>query len=221
MFIFFSFFYPVNLYIFEFIFSSKNGKNVENLKLKVASIVFSCLILSKVVGFNFDFTWHWRIMKWFCIGLAPFLIPLYFDDESSEEENIKNFVFWRNFVIAPFCEEFYYRTLLPKFNENIWLLSGSFSLAHAHPLMFSKNWYRSKVILAQCFISFCFGFICNSLRIKMAASLNNFWVILSLSTVHGIANYSGVPLVELKQGKFVFITQIIVILSSLYLIIKK
>ena len=219
-FILFSLFYPVNLYIFEFFFINKNRKPDENLKLKVASITFSCLILFKVVGSNFDFTWNWRILKWFCIGIAPFLIPLYFN-EISDEEKITNFIFWRNFIIAPSCEELYYRILLPKIKENIWLLSISFSLAHAHPLIFSKNWNRTKFILSQCFISFCFGFICNALKLKMTTSLNNFWVLLTLSTIHGIANYCGVPLIELQKGKNIFYTQIIVLISSLCLIIKK
>lgn len=219
-FITFSLFYPVNLYIFDLIFTNKNKNTVENLKLKVASIIFSCLILLTVVGFNFDFTWNRRVFLWFCIGIAPFIIPLYFN-ESSDEERITEFIFWRNFVIAPTCEELYYRILLPKFNENIWLLSFAFSLAHAHPLMFSKNWHRAKFILSQCFISFCFGFVSNALRLKMTKSLNNFWVLLILSTIHGIANYCGVPLIELEKGNFIFYTQKIVLFSSLFVIIKK
>ena len=212
----FSVFYPINLYIFEFIFSKKN----DTLKVKVASITFSCLILSEILNFSFDFTWNWRILKWFLIGIGPFVLPWLFT-EPVENEGIGTLLFWRNFVIAPTCEEFYYRILLPKINENIWLLSISFSLAHAHPFMFQKNWKKKNFIMAQCFISFWFGFICNVIRLKMDTGLNNFWVFLALSTIHGIANYCGVPLIELEKGKILFFTQIFTLLNSLYLICKK
>lgn len=222
-FIFFSLFYPLNLYLFEFFSANKTetGETDGNLKLKVASITFSCLILWTAVGFTFDFTCNRRIIKWFCIGLAPFLIPLYFNEEEGEEDKVTSFIFWRNFVIAPCCEELYYRILLPKMNESIWLLSISFSLAHAHSLIFLKNWVRWKFILSQCFISFCFGFICNEIRAKMTSSLDNFWVLSTLSTIHGIANYCGVPLTGAEKGKILFFTQIIVLICSIYLIIKK
>lgn len=212
-FVFFSLFYPINLYIFEFFFSKK-------LKAKVASITSSCLVLFSVLDFNFDFTWNFAILKWNFITICPFFLPWWFA-QTSGDERIGEFLFWRNFFIAPICEEFYYRILLPKINSNIWLLSISFSLAHAHPLMFTKNWPKAKIILSQCFISFCFGLVCNSIRLKMRTSLNNFWLLVTLSGIHGIANYCGVPLIELQKGKFLFYLQLIILSSSIYLIFRR
>lgn len=213
-FIFFSLFYPGNLYVFEHFFSKSKSK--ENLKVKVSSILFSCVVLLTAVGFDFSFKWNWEILKYFAVGISPFILPWLFT-EPSDEERITTFLFWRNFIIAPTCEELYYRLLLPRFQRNIFALSLSFSLAHAHPLIFAKNWNKTKIILAQCLISFCFGFVCNLLRIKMTTTCDNcnFWVLAALSIIHGVANYCGFPLIEIEKGKILFYAHITILLSSL------
>ena len=217
----FSVLYPLNLYIFEAafnLFSPKNTQQKHSIKVKVASIIFSCSILLAFVKFTkFDFSISPGILHWFGIGLLPFIIPWIYVEV---EEEKGAFLFWRNFVIAPACEELYYRILLPKLCDSTLLLSISFSLAHAHPLLFTKNWISSilKMILGQCVISFCFALICNRIRIKSGASENNFWIFLALSVLHGVANYCGVPFVADKNR--VNWIQGLILVACLYLILK-
>lgn len=216
-FVFFSALYPVNLYIFEFLFKPK----YPNLKIKVASIIFSCLclLLSLKGSALLDFTFNWRILKWFCVGIGPFVLPLLMENDG-EGFDFGSFLAWRNFVIAPACEELYYRLLLPKLHGGTFLLSLSFSLAHAHPLLFPSNWLEWDVISGQCFTSFLFGIVCNRIRAKMTdGNLINFWVWMALTATHGIANYCGIPLIK-SENKFLKMIQLIILIASLILILK-
>lgn len=216
-FVLFSLFYPINLYIFQFISSPKS--ELSALKVKVASILVSCTVLWIFLNDEIDFNWNRGILKWIIIGLAPFLLPLIFSKPQGNESPA-SFLFWRNFVIAPACEELYFRILLAKLCQSNSALSLSFSLAHAHPLMFKSNWCRFEVILAQCAISFCFGFVNNAIGSKMQqeGTLCNIWIWLALTVIHGVANYCGLPLIE--KGKLLQGLQIFILISSIVLIFK-
>ena len=214
----FSALYPLNLYIFEFISTHASPANFDPIKTKTASTIVSCSILLTFVNFfRFDFSLNVETLRWTLIALAPFVIPWL---NAEAEEKLKSFLFWRNFVIAPACEEFYYRILLPRLCNSIPVLSVSFSLAHAHPLLFPKNWSSAKLqaVLAQCGQSFCFGVICGKLKVNANAPGHNFWIFLALTLLHGVANYCGVPLLNGKnRAKYI---QAAILLVSMYLILK-
>lgn len=213
--VFFSCLYPINLYIFEFIFPSKT----HILKVKVASILFSCfcLLLSFENSSLFVSTFNLRILKWLLVGTGPFILPLVSDTDRDGLDG--SFLMWRNFVIAPACEELYYRILLPKHQNGTILLSLSFSLAHAHPLLFPSNWNKSADIFGQCLVSFLFGIVCNGIKTKMSGFVGgdqiNIWIWMALTGIHGIANYCGVPVVHRKYLKIV---QIFILITCLILI---
>ena len=221
-FIAFSCLYPVNLYIFELCLKPKTESS--KLKTKITSILVSCFILSTLSSIDRTelFNWNVNILKWTIIGLLPFLIPFYYcltTETGALECGCGDLLFWRNFIIAPACEELYFRILLPQLCKQKFLLSLSFSLAHAHPLIFKCYRNRLKVIVAQCGISFCFGYICNSIRTKMSMTACNFWVWTALTIIHGVANYCGVPIIDEKR-KISFFLQLAVLFGSLFIILK-
>ena len=218
----FSALYPLNLYIFELFF---NPTPRHSPKLKVVTVLLSCSILLAFLEFpKFDFDLTTGTLYWFTVGFSAFIIPWIYS-EFEVEEHCWSFLFWRNFVIAPACEELYYRILLPRLCDSILALSISFSLAHAHPLLFPRNWssqsHQMKLIPGQCVISFCLALICNKIRIKSGTSGTNFWLFLSLSSIHGIANYCGLPLVGKSKSKSkINWIQAVILSLSIYLILK-
>lgn len=219
-FLLFSLFYPLNLYIFEFILTPKT--ELSNLKVKITSILVSTSILWIYLNEQFNFKWNWTILKWAVIGLASFVLPL-MRSKMEVDESPEKLLFWRNFVIAPACEEIYFRILLTKFCQSKFKLSLSFSLAHAHPLLFKSNWNKFKMILVQCAISFAFGFVNNFLRSKMQQegeeAVCNFWVWIALSGIHGVANFCGLPIIE-KENKMLHYFQLLILSLSIYTILK-
>ena len=219
-FIAFSLFYPLNLYTFEIILRQFKSRIIY---IKLLSIFFSCLILSVHNKLSFDFTWHWNILKWSIFGLLPFAMPFYYAKNENVDCNSSQILFWRNFYIAPACEELFYRILLPQLSEKIVPLSISFSLAHAHPLLLPVNWRLENFILIiiQCLISFCFGMVSNAIKGKIAVEENNFWTWISLSAIHGLANYCGIPILPNSKKIPLRIFQLLLLLLSLYLIFKK
>lgn len=210
----FSCFYPLNLYIFEFLFPSPDDS--AKLKVKATSILVSCSILWIFLGEQIDFGFNWLIPKWTAVALLPFLLPLKFADS----QEFGSFLFLRNFVIAPACEELYFRILLPKMCPSKMATSLAFSVAHAHPLLFKRNWtsFRVQEVLAQCGISFCFGFICSCIKSKMIEQQNNFWLWTALTIIHGVANYCGLPFII--ESKLLGRLQVVILVISTVLIIK-
>lgn len=220
-FLLFSTLYPLNLYIFQLLLSSR--RLLDPVKAKVASILVSTSILLAYTNFSsVDFSFTKVAVYWSLMGLLPFLLPfIYSEAEAETEESGAGFLFWRNFFIAPACEELFYRLLLPQLCNSILALSISFSLAHAHPLLLPKNWtaQRLRPIVGQCGVSFCFGVICNKIRIKAGVDGNNFWLFLALALIHGIANYCGVPFILGKSKKINWI-QAAILVISIYSILK-
>lgn len=212
----FSALYPLNLYIFEFF--SKQFLKCDPIKIKVVSVLFSTSILLAYLNVSsFTFSINISTFYWSVVGLLPFLIPLIY---AEADEEPTSFLFWRNFVISPACEELYYRILLPQLCNSVLALSISFSAAHAHPLLFPKNWSKPKLktIAGQCCVSFCFGIICNKVRIKSEADHPNLWLFLALALIHGVANYCGVPIIPRKN--IINSIHMVILVISIYLILK-
>lgn len=224
MFILFSFIYPLNLYFFPLLFNFKKFQ----MQIKMLSIFASCAILSHFINFSFSKSaLNWSIVKWSLLGILPFILPIVLNKADKEIETYEHeddwFIKARNYFIAPAFEELYYRILLPKTCSSVFWLSCSFSLAHSHPLLFKSNWQDAASISIQCIISFFFGFVCNMIRFKMnfkSTTNENIWSWISLTIIHGIANYCGLPIITGRIHKSLKFLQILILsLSILFLII--
>lgn len=205
------FIYPANLYIFERFFAKSL---IPPSKVKVVSIVASCFHALVLLRPDFSFQFSRNLALWSAVSLAPFILPLLLN-EKSEFLAWSDFLFWRNFVVAPACEELYYRILLPQLCPYNVILSVAFSLAHAHPLVFTPlNIQNFDEIIGQCVISFAFGLVSNALRAKMTSSAEgvvNVWIWTALTALHGVANYCGFPLLFDSSNKAFKILQIAII----------
>ena len=224
MFILFSLIYPLNLYLFTLLFNFKKFQ----MQIKILSIFASCALLSHFINFSFSKSaLNWSIAKWSILGILPFILPIVLNKADKETETYEHeddwFIKARNYFIAPAFEELYYRILLPKTCSSVFWLSCSFSVAHSHPLLFKSNWQDAASILNQCIISFFFGFVCNMIRFKMnleSTTNENIWSWISLTIIHGIANYSGLPVISGRIHKSLKCLQMLILgLSILFLII--
>lgn len=212
----FTILYPLNLYIFQW--SSTRFSRTTPLYSKVLSILVSCVIIYMLTP-QLQFNWHldWSFLLWILVAIAPFILPLAVQGEACEDPF---FIQLRDYLIAPLCEEFYYRMALPKHLHASSLLNAfAFSVAHAHPLFAQNSVEReeTKIILAQAAIAFAFGFVCNGLKQKLPADSLFTWLALAL--LHGLANRCGIPLI-IGKGPPLFFIQLSIILLSLYLIFK-
>jgi hypothetical protein len=183
--------YPASLYLFSH-FSTERGAKI---KTKVLATAVSCALFAWNSGFSFEFDWNWRLLLLMLTAAVPFLFAF-------EMQNCLN-GWWRDFCVAPTIEEFYYRCLLPQVQENLLLNSLSFSLAHAHSLLFDRS--NAHEISVKCLISYAFGLVVNWIRFRARVSSRNFWFFLSASCLHGLANYVGAPVGNLTSAAMTLI----------------
>lgn len=231
-FLFFSFLYPLNLHIFTFLFVRSQYKNVQ-FTIRLLSTIFSCFLLSLYLEFVPSLRISIYLLKYGFIALLPFILPLCLNGNGNEEEDADEDVYEserlgvsvrnlkiRNYFLAPLIEEFYFRLLLPNLNTSVLLLSIAFSLAHAHPLLFPRNWNQDDIraLSGQCLISFVFGLVCNLIRIKIGLENNNIWMLLVLTLVHGVANYTGVPVIIFRNQMMTGLQIILLILSIVFIV---
>lgn len=179
-FLLWSFLYPANLYLFSR-FSREIGDKV---KTKVVSTAVSCVLLAWFLAFRFSFEWDWRLALWFLAACSPFLC-------SWQVQQTDDATWWRDFIVSPAIEELYYRCLLPQTQVNLLLNSLAFALAHGHSLLFDRS--KADEVVGTCVISFAFGLVVNLIRAKSGIGSDNIWFWLCASSLHGLANYVGVP----------------------------
>jgi len=221
LFVLFSILYPLNLYVFQSALPRKHKENhISILYVKVLSILVSCVLIYAFSPFELSFTASWNILGWTLLGVAPFILPIFVasPQTSSDSESLIHKV--RDYLIAPACEEFYYRMVLPMHCGSMLASSLAFSFAHAHPLFIkSRRESEGSIILAQCAISFSFGLVANGLKLRMWPE-NSIFAWAGLTLIHALANYCGVPLlVSPKNHPICFYIQVIIIMASLYSIV--
>lgn len=176
---FWCFFYPANLYLF-----TKFKPQQADLRVKVLSTIVSCVLLAWRLKFTFTLEWNFRILALWLAAMLPFLAN--FTIEPLEP------LWWRDFIVAPAVEELYYRILLPIVVDNFILLTLAFSLAHGHSLLFDRSARRDEVI-SNCIVSLAFALVANLIRLKSKLPGTSLFLWLSLSILHGTANYVGFP----------------------------
>lgn len=172
-------FYPANLYLFTQ-FQPKHADS----RIKVLSTIFSCALLAWRLNFAFTLTGNWRLLLLWLAAMLPFLVNFTFEPLEP--------LWWRDFIVSPSIEELYYRILLPLIMDNFTLLTLAFSLTHGHSLLFDRSARRDEVI-SNCIVSLAFALVANLIRVKSNLPQTSLYLWLSLSILHGTANYVGFP----------------------------
>lgn len=178
--------YPASLYLIP-----KCNRNTEEIKCKLVVTVGISFALAIWLRASFNFDYNLRLLFLTLTSLLPFGMPIMKLPASSVDLE-----FWRDFVIAPTIEEFYFRILMPQLGSSSLALSAMFSLAHAHVLLQPKRWPDKFDVAAQCGISFAFGLVANLIRSKALLPANNVWLWMALSLIHGVANFVGIPHID-------------------------